>query len=116
MCIRDRFIGGGTPTILKPKEIGKIMDAVMSKYDVADNAEITIESNPGTMDRAKLNELKQMYINRLSIGLQAWQDRLLKRLGRIHSCEDFRRNYIEAREVGFKNINCLLYTSLSVLV
>ena len=106
------FIGGGTPTILKPKEIGKIMDAVMSKYDVADNAEITIESNPGTMDRAKLNELKQMYINRLSIGLQAWQDRLLKRLGRIHSCEDFRRNYIEAREVGFKNINVDLMFSL----
>ena len=106
------FIGGGTPTILKPKEIGKIMDAVMAKYDVADNAEITIESNPGTMDRAKLNELKQMYINRLSIGLQAWQDRLLKRLGRIHSYEDFRRNYIEAREIGFKNINVDLMLGL----
>ena len=106
------FIGGGTPTILKPKEIGKIMDAIMSKYDVADDAEITIESNPGTMDRAKLNELKQMYINRLSIGLQAWQDRLLKKLGRIHSSEDFRRNYIEAREAGFKNINVDLMFSL----
>lgn len=106
------FIGGGTPTILRSKEIGKIIDTVLNKCDVSDNAEITIESNPGTLDACKLRELNQMYINRLSIGLQAWQDRLLKKLGRIHTNLDFIKNYTEAREAGFKNINVDLMFSL----
>lgn len=109
--VKTIFFGGGTPTVLKPKLLGKIIDTVISNYDV-ENAEITIESNPGTLDKLKLNELKQMYINRLSIGLQAWQNKHLKALGRIHTVDDFKRNYIETREVGFNNINVDLMFSL----
>lgn len=109
--IKTVFIGGGTPTVLPPRLLGKIMNTVLSKYDV-DDAEITIESNPGTLDRLKLNELRSMYFNRLSMGLQAWQDNLLNELGRIHTADDFKKNYIEAREVGFKNINIDLMFSL----
>lgn len=109
--VKTIFFGGGTPTVLQPKLIGKIMDALISKYDVED-AEITIESNPGTLDEFKLNELNQMNFNRLSMGLQAWQDKHLKALGRIHTVDDFKRNYIEAREAGFKNINIDLMFSL----
>ncbi|MEA4973485.1 MAG: radical SAM family heme chaperone HemW [Candidatus Metalachnospira sp.] len=109
--IKTIFIGGGTPTILQPRFLGKIMDTVFTKYDV-DDAEISIESNPGTLDKLKLNELMQMYFNRLSMGLQSWQDKHLKALGRIHTADDFKRNYIEAREAGFKNINIDLMFSL----
>ena len=65
------------------------MDAVINRYDVDSKAEITMEANPGTLDLDKLTELKSMYFNRLSIGLQAWQNRLLKSIGRIHTAEEF---------------------------
>lgn len=110
--IKTIFIGGGTPTVLNPKLLGRIMDTVLSKYDVDNDAEITIESNPGTLDKSKLNELNSMYFNRLSIGLQSWQNAHLKALGRIHTVNEFVKNYVEAREAGFKNINVDLMFSL----
>jgi len=110
--VKTIFIGGGTPTILQPRLIGKIMDTIMSNYEVEEDAEITIESNPGTLDKIKLNEFKQTYINRLSIGLQAWQNDLLKALGRIHTVDEFLKNYIDAKDVGFENINIDLMFSL----
>ena len=110
--IQTIFIGGGTPTVLQPQLLGRIMDTVLSKYDVDRRAEITIESNPGTLDSFKLKELNNMYFNRLSMGLQAWQDSHLKALGRIHTVNEFIKNYMEAREAGFKNINIDLMFSL----
>ena len=112
MNVRSIFIGGGTPSILPPKLMGKIMDAVINRYDVDSKAEITMEANPGTLDLDKLTELKSMYFNRLSIGLQAWQNRLLKSIGRIHTAEEFERNFYDARAVGFDNINLDLMFSL----
>lgn len=88
------------------------MDAVINRYDVDSKAEITMEANPGTLDLDKLTELKSMYFNRLSIGLQAWQNRLLKSIGRIHTAEEFERNFYDARAVGFDNINLDLMFSL----
>lgn len=106
------FIGGGTPTALSPKLLGKITDAVLERYNVESNAEITSEANPGTVDGYKLKEMKAMGINRLSFGVQAWQNNILKALGRIHDRETFLKNLDEAKNAGFENINCDLMFSL----
>ena len=106
------FIGGGTPTVLSPKLLGKITDAVLERYNVESNAEITSEANPGTVDCYKLKEMKAMGINRLSFGVQAWQNNILKALGRIHDRETFLKNFDEAKNAGFENINCDLMFSL----
>jgi oxygen-independent coproporphyrinogen-3 oxidase len=95
------FIGGGTPTILSIKNLEKLMKAI-NKFDYG---EYTFESNPGTINENTLKLMHEYGANRLSIGLQAWQNRLLKGLGRIHSIDDFLIGYETARKVGFKNIN-----------
>ena len=105
-------MGGGTPTILQPKLLGKITDSIFNNYNVDNNVEFTCEANPGTVDAYKLGEMKQMEINRLSFGFQAWQNNLLKTLGRIHDRDAFLRNLDEAKKAGFKNINCDLMFSL----
>ncbi len=110
--VKSVFFGGGTPSILPPALMGRIMDKIMSAYDVNSDAEISMEANPGTLDAAKLREYKSMYFNRLSMGLQAWQDRLLERLGRIHRGGEFEDNFLQARDSGFKNINVDLMFSL----
>lgn len=98
------FIGGGTPTYL-PLEALMILCKSVNKLNIAADSEFTIECNPGTVDENKLRYLKSSGINRLSIGLQAWQNRLLKNLGRIHSQEEFLKSYEIARKAGFDNIN-----------
>lgn len=110
--VQTIFFGGGTPTVLPPKVLGKIIDTIHSKYDVGSLAEITTESNPGTLNKAMLVELAAMHFNRLSMGVQAWQNHLLQRIGRIHTIEEFLDNYATAREVGFQNINVDLMFSL----
>ncbi len=99
------FIGGGTPSILPEEEILAILQACRNYFDVSEDAEITLESNPGTLSKEKLLAYQAMGINRLSIGVQALNDQLLAGLGRIHTAEDFIRNYKEARAAGFTNIN-----------
>ena len=99
------FIGGGTPSILESGEIGRIIMTLRNAFSVADDAEITIESNPKTLDRDKLMEYITVGINRLSIGVQSLDDSILKTLGRVHSVSDFYENYKMARECGFDNIN-----------
>lgn len=106
------FFGGGTPSILSGSQIYEIMDIINKNFSIEDNAEISMESNPGTLD---YNNLKQYYesgINRLSIGLQACQNHLLKTLGRIHNFEEYIKNLEDARQVGFTNINTDLMFSL----
>ena len=110
--VKSVFFGGGTPSVLPPALMGRIMDKIMSAYDVNSDAEISMEANPGTLDAAKLREYKSMYFNRLSMGLQAWQDRLMERLGRIHRGGEFEDNFLQARDAGFKNINVDLMFSL----
>lgn len=103
--IKTIFIGGGTPTYVDDKYIVKLMDLIKNVITVNENAEITIEGNPGTFDKKKLINYKKVGINRLSIGLQCWQDKLLKDIGRVHTQHDFTRSYTEAISVDFKNIN-----------
>ncbi|GAA0181923.1 radical SAM family heme chaperone HemW [Clostridium sediminicola] len=98
------FIGGGTPTYLSLEGWRIISNAIKNKIKNK-FTEFTVEVNPGTADRQKLLFLKSIGVNRLSIGLQAWQNQHLKELGRIHKLEEFLELYNSAREVGFKNIN-----------
>lgn len=112
MEVKSIFVGGGTPSVLPPALLGRISDKIFSRFDVDSKAEITIETNPGTLDAKKLAEMKSMYFNRLSMGLQAWQDRLLKKLGRIHTADEFETNFLQVRDAGFKNINVDLMFAL----
>ncbi|WP_300278363.1 radical SAM family heme chaperone HemW [Peptacetobacter sp.] len=99
------FFGGGTPSILTSKEIEDLMRILKEKFDFSKEVEITMECNPGTIDREKLQTMKINGINRLSIGLQAVQNSHLKYIGRIHTYEEFEKNFKEARTIGFDNIN-----------
>lgn len=109
--VKSIFIGGGTPSFVEPKFIAEIMEH-LSRFKINSDAEITIESNPGTLTAKKLEIYKKSGINRISIGLQAWQNRILKTLGRIHSREEFLESYSLARKFGFDNINIDIMFSL----
>lgn len=106
------FIGGGTPSVLEPKQIQKIMKTVFECYNVLPDAEITIEANPGTVDFEKLKAYKECGINRISFGLQSANDEELKLLGRIHSFAQFEKNFHLARKAGFENISVDLMSAL----
>lgn len=98
------FIGGGTPSSLSANQLEKLLINV-NNFTFANNLEFTVECNPGSITREKLNVMKKYGVNRLSMGLQAVQNSLLKDIGRIHSYEVFKENFILARECGFENIN-----------
>ena len=106
------FIGGGTPSWLDEKQMTSVMETVYRCFTVAENAEITIECNPGTVTDAKFAAYKNAGINRLSIGLQSANDEELQTLGRIHTYEQFLRTYDKARHFGFSNINVDLMSAL----
>ena len=106
------FFGGGSPSILEAKQIEELMDAVRKTFVIAADAEITIEMNPGTIKREKLETYQTIGINRLSIGLQTTDDERLKVLGRVHTYEQFLENYKMARELGFQNISVDLMSAL----
>lgn len=95
------FIGGGTPSVLKPSDIEKILSALY----IEQGAEITIEANPESMDREKARAYLDMGINRLSMGFQSLDDGILDMLGRIHDSKMCYRAYDDARNAGFENIN-----------
>ncbi len=99
------FIGGGTPSLLRQHLITEILKAAEAAFSVSKDSEITMEANPGTLTRDKLYTCRKAGINRLSIGAQSMDDRLLKIMGRIHTAEDFKRTYQAARTAGFQNIN-----------
>lgn len=103
--VKTIFFGGGTPSIIDGKYIVEILSEINNAYIVDKNAEITIEINPGTIDKHKLEKYKEAGINRISIGLQSSKKELLKEIGRIHTYEDFENTVKLAKEVGFTNIN-----------
>lgn len=106
------FVGGGTPSLLLPRQVAALFDRVYQSFHVASDAEITIEANPGTLSKEKLEVYRQMGINRLSIGLQSADDGELAALGRIHRFSDFEKNFALARDCGFQNINIDLMSGL----
>ena len=99
------FFGGGTPSILAPGHVKALADTLRESFPFAENAEITIECNPGTLDEEKAAVYRQAGINRISFGLQSANNRELKMLGRIHTMEEFVQSYETARAAGFDNIN-----------
>ena len=99
------FIGGGTPTIIDPVHIKEVMDVLRESFNLSADAEVTIESNPKTLTGEKLRIYRQGGINRLSIGVQSFDNHLLKNLGRVHTAEDVRESFALGREAGFDNIN-----------
>ena len=105
------YIGGGTPSYIDSKFIVQILEKIKEK-NVAQDAEITIEVNPGTVTQEKLQDYINCGINRISIGLQTTNDELLKQIGRIHNYEQFLETYKMAKKVGFKNINVDLMLGL----
>lgn len=106
------FLGGGTPSILEAEQMVWIFDALKQVFDIREDAEITIEMNPGTVTAEKLCAYKRVGINRLSIGLQTTENRELKLLGRIHTFEEFLDSYEMARMAGFTNINIDLISAI----
>lgn len=110
--VRTVFFGGGTPSILKKERICQIMEALRRAFSLSEDAEITIEVNPGTVDADKLAAYYAAGINRLSIGVQSLQENELQALGRIHSTEDFFQTYSMAIKSGFNNINVDLMSAI----
>ena len=106
------FFGGGTPSILKGEQIERILKVLRERFAIAENAEITLEMNPGTVTGEKLEIYKRAGINRLSIGLQSVHNGELKMLGRIHTYEEFLESYHMAREAGFDNMNVDLISAI----
>ena len=98
------FIGGGTPSLIAPQELERFLETVFSLLKVASDVEITLEANPGTVDTAHFKAYRSIGINRLSMGIQSFNDELLKRLGRIHNSEDARKAIKIAQE-SFENFN-----------
>ena len=110
--IKTIYIGGGTPSFIDENYILSIIKTIKQNFKINENAEITIEVNPGTANKDKLQAYKNCGINRLSIGLQAVQDQILKKIGRIHTYQNFETTYQNAKDVGFNNINVDLMIDL----
>ena len=106
------FIGGGTPSLLPAEWIAEILQATREAFDVAEDAEITIEANPGTVNAEKLHIYREAGINRVSFGCQSFHDEELRILGRIHSVREIKESVKLARDAGFKNINLDLMSGL----
>lgn len=99
------FFGGGTPTLLNPKQFGKLTEAIFRSFSVTEDAEITAECNPATADRAYFSALRGLGVNRLSVGIQSMHDSELKLLGRLHRASDAASTLRDARDAGFDNIS-----------
>lgn len=103
--VRSIFFGGGTPSYLPAELLEELLCFIKEHFQLSHNVEITIETNPGTVQKSELAQFKSVGFNRLSIGLQASQDRLLKGIGRIHSWVDFLNIFEAGRSVGFNNLS-----------
>ncbi|OLB57534.1 MAG: hypothetical protein AUI01_04315 [Ktedonobacter sp. 13_2_20CM_2_56_8] len=102
---RTIFFGGGTPSLLSVSQVSRILDACYDNFAVDEDAEITLEANPGTLSREQLVGLRAAGVNRLSMGAQSFDAELLKTLGRIHSPKDITQAVRDAQAAGFTSIN-----------
>lgn len=99
------FFGGGTPSLLAPADVAGIIQSIGDRFDLDPNAEITLETNPETVDRRTLEQFRAAGVNRLSFGVQSFHDEELRRLGRIHTADRARAAVGEARAAGFDNLS-----------
>ena len=105
------YIGGGTPSLLPVQLMEKLTDGIFKKFSISENAEVTVEVNPGTVDAEKLKIYGEIGINRLSVGVQSFDDEMLRILGRIHSSEQAQKVIETAFDVGFSNVSADLMFS-----
>jgi len=110
--LQSIFVGGGTPTILPPDLLTGIVDFCRKLFPVAPDIEISVEANPGTVEKSSLQALVRAGVNRLSLGVQSFDNRDLKNLGRIHSAGEAGSAVRDARNAGFANINLDLMCGL----
>lgn len=110
--IETIYLGGGTPTTLSHHQLKTIIDTIKDNYNIMPDAEITIEANPDDLSYDKLLELKSLPFNRLSIGIQSFNDRQLERLGRRHTAQQAREAVMNAKKAGFTNISIDLMFAL----
>ncbi|MBO4458161.1 MAG: oxygen-independent coproporphyrinogen III oxidase [Butyrivibrio sp.] len=110
--VKTVFFGGGTPSFPNANYICSILSDIKDNYNLAADAEISLELNPGTASFDKLKKYKEAGFNRLSIGVQSFDDDELKRIGRIHDCATAQRTYEDARKAGFTNINLDVMSAL----
>ena len=103
--IRSIFFGGGTPSLFSARAYERLFDGLLQKVRFASDIEITLEANPGTAERGKFADYRRAGINRLSIGIQSFDDAQLQNLGRIHGSDDGRKAIEFARLAGFDNLN-----------
>lgn len=106
------FLGGGTPSVLSGRQMEALFRTLREVFEIDEQAEITVEANPGTVTREKLDAYRRAGINRLSFGLQSVNNEELKLLGRIHTFEEFLDSYRMAKECGFDNINVDLISAI----
>lgn len=99
------FVGGGTPTVLTPPQMERFLASVKKHFPIADDAEFTMEANPGTTDPDKLAAMFAGGVNRISFGVQSFNNELLERIGRIHNVDDVYRSLENARAAGFSNLS-----------
>lgn len=106
------FLGGGTPSLLSPAQLEGIFDVLTSTFSVSSDAEVTLEANPGTVDRAKLAEYRRVGFNRISFGVQSFHEDDLRFLTRIHTADEASRCVADAYASGFENVSIDLMFSL----
>ena len=106
------YFGGGTPTILPPEDLIRVLNAISDSLGLCSDAEISIEANPGTVNTETLGKLRAGGFNRLSLGVQSFNDETLRRIGRIHTAEEAIRAYEDGRSSGFGNIGIDLIYAL----
>lgn len=106
------FFGGGTPSLLDKDDFTPVFETLYDNYDISEDSEITIEANPGTLTREKLEQFKQLPVNRISFGVQSFIDEELKFLTRIHTSEEAINSITSAQNAGFDNINLDLIFAL----
>ncbi|WP_027088254.1 radical SAM family heme chaperone HemW [Cohnella panacarvi] len=99
------FVGGGTPTVLDPKQMTRFLASVRRHFPIASNAEFTMEANPGTTDPEKLATMREGGVNRISFGAQTFDEELLKTIGRIHEARDVVQSIANAKAAGFENLS-----------
>jgi len=110
--IQSIFIGGGTPSLIQPESLQNLLSQISARIKLSPMAEITMEANPGTVDQLKFKEFRQAGINRLSMGIQSFDDQLLTKIGRIHDSQQARLAIERAKLAGFDNINLDLMYAL----
>lgn len=103
--IETIFVGGGTPTVLLPDQMAHFLKTVATYFPQGPNVEFSMEANPGTVDEEKLAAMKEGGVNRISFGVQSFNNELLERIGRIHNTDDVYRSLESAKRIGFDNLS-----------